>query len=421
VRTALREALADLCRAVPDLGGFFTITASENLTNCWSHGRGQQCPQCQERQASEVIAELNATFFAGLQAAGGKQQLIVWDWGWADAWALDAIERLPVGVTLMSVSEWGLAIERGGVKSTVGEYCLSAIGPGPRALRHWAAARKRGLSVAAKLQLGVTWEIAAVPFLPVLENIADHLAALREAGVTNFMLGWTLGGHPSPNLEIIKELASGGTLDSFATRRHGEKTGPAAAEFWRACSAAYREFPFHVSTVYEAPVQMGPANPLWLQPTGYRASMVGLPYDDLERWRSIYPAEIFATQLEKVAAGFEAALAKLRAAIPEPSATLAEEMRCIEAAAIHYSSTANQSRFVLARTAKDAPALRRLAATESALALRLHALRSRDSRLGFEASNEYFYTPCDLVEKIINCQWIAAHAADAPPPAEPLK
>ncbi len=40
VRAALRDAVADLCRAVPDLGGFFTITASENLTNCWSHGQG---------------------------------------------------------------------------------------------------------------------------------------------------------------------------------------------------------------------------------------------------------------------------------------------------------------------------------------------------------------------------------------------
>ena len=421
VRSALGEALTDLCRAVPDLGGFFTITASENLTNCWSHGHGQQCPRCQKRQASEVIAELNATFLTGIQAAGGKQQLLAWDWGWADAWALDAIERLPAGITLMSVSEWALPIERGGVKSTVGEYCLSAIGPGPRALRHWAAAKKRGLPVAAKLQLGVTWEIAAVPFLPVLENVARDLAVLREAGVHDLMLGWTLGGHPSPNLEIVAEIAAGGTLDSFALKRHGPAAGPAVADFWRACSTAYREFPFHVGTVYQAPLQMGPANPLWHKPTGYHASMVGIPYDDLEHWRSVYPAEIFAAQLEKVAAGFEAALARLRTVVPEPSPALADEMRFIEAAAIHHASAAHQSRFVLARTAKDAAAMRRLAETEATLALRLHALRSRDSRLGFEASNEYFYTPYDLVEKVINCHWITEHAKEAQPPGNGLK
>ena len=85
---------------------------------------------------AEVIAEVNATFLEGIRAAGGRQRLLAWDWCWADAWELDAIERLPIGVELMSVSEWGLPIERGGVKTTVGEYCLSGIGPGPCAQRH---------------------------------------------------------------------------------------------------------------------------------------------------------------------------------------------------------------------------------------------------------------------------------------------
>ena len=41
---------------------------------------------------------------------------------------------------------------------------------------------------------------------------------------------------------------------------------------------------------------------------------------------------------------------------------------------------------------------------EIALARRLHAIQSRDSRIGFEASNEYYYVPVDLAEKVINCQ-----------------
>jgi len=167
VRAALSEGVADLCRAVPDLGGFFTITASENLTSCWSHGRGNECRRCKTRPPAEVIAEVNATFHEGIRAASGKQRLLAWDWGWADDWAIEVIERLPAGVSLMSVSEWGLPIERGGVKTTVGEYCLSAIGPGPRAARHWEAAKKRGMPVVAKLQLGVSWEFAAAPSLPV--------------------------------------------------------------------------------------------------------------------------------------------------------------------------------------------------------------------------------------------------------------
>ena len=42
------------------------------------------------------------------------------------------LSRLPGEAALMSVSEWELPIRRGGVDSVVGEYTLSAVGPGPR-------------------------------------------------------------------------------------------------------------------------------------------------------------------------------------------------------------------------------------------------------------------------------------------------
>jgi hypothetical protein len=44
VRDALRDAIASVLTAVPELAGFFTISASENPTNCWSHGAGTNCP-----------------------------------------------------------------------------------------------------------------------------------------------------------------------------------------------------------------------------------------------------------------------------------------------------------------------------------------------------------------------------------------
>jgi hypothetical protein len=223
------------------------------------------------------------------------------------------------------------------------------------------------------------------------------------------MLGWTLGGHPSPNIEVVAAVLSGGTLEDYARRRHGAAHAAALA-FWRECSAAFREFPYHIGVVYQAPLQMGPANPLWAAPTGYRACMVGIPYDDLKSWRAVYPPEVFAAQLEKVAAGFEAALARLRAAVAQPDEALAEELLCAEAAAIHFASVANQARAVLARDAGDQVGLARLAQAEAALAIRLHALQSRDARIGFEASNQYYYVPLDLVEKVINCTWIAARA-----------
>lgn len=403
VRDALREAVAEVCRAAPDLGGFFSISASENLTSCWSHYQGANCPRCKNRSPAEVIAEVNATFYEGIRAAGGKQRMNVWDWGWQDAWAAEAIAKLPDGVSLQSVSEWSLPIERGGVKTVIGEYSLSSIGPGPRALKHWEIAKKRGLRVVAKIQTGNSWELSSVPYLPVVENVARHVEGIRKAGVEDLMLGWTLGGHPSPSMEAIAEITAGGTIESLAKRRFGVEA-PAVVAFWRECSAAFREFPFHDSTVYNAPQQMGPANPLWRKATGYAATMVGIPYDDLDAWRGAYPPDIFAAQLEKVANGFEAATATLRASVKKPSADLREQMIFAEAAAIHFASAAQQTRFVAARRANNREQMRRAAEMEAKLAKRLHTLQTMDSRIGFEASNQYFYTPLDLAEKVINCR-----------------
>jgi hypothetical protein len=86
-----------------------------------------------------------------------------------------------------------------------------------------------------------------------------------------------------------------------------------------------------------------------------------------------------------------------------------------ETAGIHFRSTANQARFVIARravlaaksageAAPHAATLERVLKDEIGLAQRLHQLQSGDSRFGFEASNQYFYVPVDLVEKVVNCR-----------------
>jgi hypothetical protein len=427
VREFLVQSVATICRAVPDLGGFFSISASENLSNCWSHGQGAQCPRCSARGAPEVIAEVNRLFYEGIRQAGTQGRLLVWDWGWDEGWAGEAIRRLSAGVALMSVSEWGLPIERGAVKSEVGEYCLSAIGPGPRAQRHWRLAQARGLETVAKVQVGNTWELSAVPYIPAVENAARHAEKLRGAGVSSLMLGWTLGGFPSPNLEAVDETLACGSADvgmrRVAERRFGSGLAPSVVAAWRGFSAAFSEFPFNVGVLYSGPQQLGPANLLWSAPTGYHASMVGFPYDDLDGWRAIYPPEVFAGQMGKVAQGFATALERLQTdaakvekpATPEQRQALADECRVAEAAAIHFRSAANQARFVLARralAAAKAPAetgpqiaaLQRVLKDEISLARRLYRLQSEDSRIGFEASNHYYYVPLDLAEKILNCR-----------------
>jgi len=443
VRSYLENAIAQIVAQAPLIAGFFSITASENPTNCWSHGQGNACPRCGPAGPGAVIAALNNTYSQGirrgyeqalaagkLQAGTAQPQLIIWDWGWHNEWAAAIIPRLvTTNSLLMSVSEWELDIERGGIKSKVGEYAVSAVGPGPRAKRHWKIAREHGLRTMAKIQANNSWEIGAVPYIPALYNVAAHIDRLRNEGVAGLMLGWTVGGYPSPNLEVValmgndKSLSAADAVQQVAARRFGA-AAPVITKAWMSFSQAFSKFPYHVGVLYMAPLQVGPANLLWSTPTGYRATMVGLPYDDIHAWRSIYPVEVFTRLLREAGTAFVRIVHQLDEELKKITLTkngrnaVLSERNIIEAISIHYRSISNQTEFVILRdTLTDAGTGRReikaqltnLLMEEAELAGRLAALQTADPRLGFEASNQYFYTPADLYEKILNCKDLQEH------------
>lgn len=429
VQAWLKDSVTALCEAVPDLGGIFTISASENLTNCWSKHDASACPRCKDRTPAEVIAEVNTLIWDGIAAADTGTEFIIWDWGWRNEWAPDIIARLPKAAALQSVSEWDLKQVRGGVETRVGEYSLSAIGPGPRATAHWKAAREHGMRTVAKVQANITWELASVPYVPAVANAAEHAHRLREAGVGGIMLGWTLGGHPAPNLEVFSAIGASAdntpdqAMREVAADRFGEDLAAPVTAFWQAVSTAYSEYPYHIGVMYNGPQQMGPANLLWGAPTGYRATMVCFPYDALDNWRAHFPPDVFIAQFEKMAAGFNAAADTLEAVDAaglneRQRANLDQELRITRACAIHFQSVANQAAFVMARDAlagAEGPErkeltgeLEALLRAEIDLATALHGLQSTDSRLGFEASNHYFFIPEDLVEKVLNCRYLLA-------------
>ena len=442
VRQWLGDSLTYLFRQVPDLAGVFTITASENLTNCASHRKWQSCPHCKSRTDAEIIADVNTVIADGVHRGNPKAKVIVWDWGWrahgddmhiVHGDAPDIVARLPKSVWLMSLSEYGLSIDRGGVPLHVGEYSISAVGPGPRATRHWKAAQEAGLKTVAKVQLNNSWELSTVPYLPVMDLVAEHCHNLSSTGVDGMLLSWSLGGYPSPNLEIAARFYAkptpsvGEVLDAVATERYGAEGAPLAQKAWTAFSTAFRQYPFDISVLYSSPVQIGPTNLLYLEKTGYQATMSGIPYDDLTAWRGPYPADVFATQFEKVAAGWLSGIPSLEAAVekaaPNRRSEVQAELRFAKAAYTKFQSVANQTRFVLARDALADPSgklsseerrrlqdeIKRCLESEIVLAHQLFTLTSEDSRIGFEAANQYFYLPLDLVEKVINCCWLLGH------------
>ena len=431
----LKESLANVFSEVPELGGVFTISGSENLTNCWSKQHGDECPRCSKRKPAEVIAEVNKTIAEGVWQGNPDAKVIVWDWGWPDGsawgknkWADDIIKLLPDNVYHMSVSEWSKPLHRGGIDAKVGEYSISVVGPGPRALHLWELAKKRNLKTIAKIQVNNTWELSAIPYLPVMNLVAEHIKNLQNVDVDGLMLSWSLGGYPSPNMELVKLMQDnpGNTisqsLNEIATKRYGKKSAPEVIKAWGIFSSAFTEFPYGLS-VYTAPMNYGVSNPFYKTATGKAATMLGFSFDDLDHWRGIYPADILGSQFTKLANEWKKGLPHFKKAIelaetPSQKTNAIDDHRFAKTGWIHYKSVANQIKFIIARDKLlsgeleqneielETKVFESIVNNEIELAKQMYKINKEDSRIGFEASNHYYYFPLDFIEKTINCKYV---------------
>ncbi len=422
VRDWIRASLSHVFGEVPGLGGVFSITMSENHTNCFSHSNAwgeklpvaPDCPRCSKRTAADAIAELVTTFREGIREHSRTAEIISWDWGWGRPLAEALVPKLPKDTALMSISEWSKPVYRGGVDTVVGEYSMSVVGPGPRARRHWALAKQAGLRTLAKAQFNNTWEISAVPWIPVLPLVVEHARGLAEAGIDGVLASWTCGGYPSPNLRAANAFAfeprpqPEAVLAREAERMYGAGQVADAVAAWRAFSEAFQEFPYGVA-IYVIPTQHGPANLLRLKPTGLKPGMILFPHDAYKAWCGAYPPAVALKQFRALAFKWRAGLVRLqRAAQRSGRAEARRELAIAGTCLHHFESTANQLEFYLERdsASRSKTKMLELVRAERELARRQYFVAKGDSLIGYEASNHYYYTPLGLVEKMLNCDWL---------------
>ena len=409
VLDALKDGISELFSNVPELGGLFTITMSENLTLCGSRPQDVDtpCPLCSKRGQAVIVAELNQALAEGVHRVKPEADVIAYTWAWAPEWDEQAVALLPKDVKIMCVSETALPTEAMGIKGAVLDYSISKVGPGPISLRLWKKAIEHGIGTIAKVQLNNTWECSAVPYIPVPGLVEKHLRNIEAAGVRDLMLNWTLGGYPGGNMELLKL-----PKEKLAIEKYGSASAGFVLKAWACFDLAFEEFPLNdIAQLYTAPQNFGPMSLLFEKPTGYAATMIGFPYDDLNSWRgNHYPEDVFEEQFRKLSTGWADGLQQLKAAMeivtPEKSAALADLMNVAEAVYCHFRSSYLQIRFVRLRGSGDKAALLRILDEEIELAVRLNEVIMRDSRIGFEASNHYYYTTADLKEKVLNCELI---------------
>lgn len=435
VQAILSESVSALFREVPGLGGIFAITMSENLTNCYSRAPGGKtnCPRCSKRSPSAVISEVIHLVADAVakEAPAARVLCYTWAWteslGWDDKEILSAIKQLPSNVTILSVSEDEKETNIADIQGKVIDYSISVVGPSEKTARIWQMAKDNGLKTAAKVQFNNSWELSAVPYLPVFQLIEEHLQRLNASGVSGLMLSWTLGGYPSLTLRLAAEhywSTDGGKprgIHELLEDQFGAAAGKTITQASLAFSEAFQQFPFDIAVLYLAPQNMGPANLLYMEPTHYKATMVGIPYDDLERWRAKYSETVFANQFKKLASGWKKGLKLLEKARKHISVNAEAEFgdlyRIASTAYLHFYSTYMQILFVKNRNrylvAKDGEQKNKLGSIladivqkELENATALYTLVKQDSRIGFEASNHYYYTTQDLQEKAVNCQYV---------------
>ncbi len=408
VSTYLYEAVKDLLQDVKDLGGIITITMSENLTHC-NYRPGTNCPICKNIPPQRSAAEVNNVMARAVRDSGSKAELIanLWGWSpfmdWSESQTAEGVELLNKDVSVMCVSEYDLDIEKGGIKSRIIDYSIGNPGPSDITKKTLRKAADEGHKIYAKIQTNNSWECSAVPYLPVFDLVYEHVKNLTEIGVKDYMLTWTLGGYPSPMFGMISSYSENPETFELAAW-YEEVFGEAAENVHKAVKLfceGFKEYPFSIDSLYYSPKTLGPAN-LWsLEEQENQSTMVCFAFDDYETWIKPYPIEIYLSQYEKLLKTWEQGSDELKKIKETP---LIRELKIYaEAAYSHFKSDYLQTKFSYLKRNKVLyeKELISVLQEERENAENLLSLLYKDSKVGFEASNHYYYTERNLLEKIV--------------------
>lgn len=399
----LYDAVYDLCKNVPDLGGIFTITMSENPTHC-HYLPHTECPTCKNLPPERTAATVNNLIYRAMQDSGCKGEMIanLWGWSpymeWSEAQVFHGVEMLDKDISVLCVSEFDLDVEKGGVKSKVIDYSISNPGPSELTKKILQKARETGHTVYGKIQASNSWECSAVPYIPVFDLVHEHLENLNKEGVENLFLTWTLGGYPSPSVALASGYRKGFDLDGWYEGNYGENAR-GVHDGVRALCEAFRQYPFSIGALYLSPKALGSAN-LWeLTPEEKSSTMVCYAYDDYEAWIYPYPYEVYTSQLEKLLDGWQKGI-DILSALPQTE-KIAELVRYAKAAQSHFTADLLQTKFAKYKREGDKAGMKWCVEAEKRNAEALLTLIREDGRIAYEASNHYFYTERNLLEKIL--------------------
>ncbi|MHB9133193.1 MAG: hypothetical protein ACYDBB_19155 [Armatimonadota bacterium] len=423
-RAWLREVMANLFRDIPDLGGWFLISASEHHTHCYSHvwnvpgGDQPDCPRCAERKAVDVVAELITDLCDGTRASSATAETIAWNWGWTQ-YEPDPqpslLAQLPKDVAVLL--DW----ERGGHRTMpdgkpnfVDEYSLLYVGPSERFLATCREAQQQGLPVMTKLQVGTTHELATVPNLPLVDHLYAKLKTAEELGLHGMLATWNFGNMFSLNTAVVGQFVNTTArptpqqfVTGLAAKYFPGADAAGVADAIAQLSAAMDYFPFDVPLLYFGPLNYALAYPLTAEPlTGKSMGWSWMMHergDDLSGSLGQFTLDEIISYLDQLVRHWEDGVTALTAALQgcvHPHA--AQELNVAQVIGHCYRSACNVYRTY--RLRRDRPAsladdfhaivLDEIANLQAAL-----PLVEADVRLGFHAECQGYQFTADMVRQ----------------------
>lgn len=444
----MSDGIRQIIRGLHNLGGVILITATENFSHCWSHyfrydlndgyttpsEKPMQCPRCREREPASIVTELIGLWQSAAAEFSPAPKVIAWNWSWS-IWYPDpqpeVIDNLPNGIALMSDWERGGTMDWRGQTISVDEYSMSYTGPSERFARSQEMAKKRGLPMNAKLQIGTTHEIATVPNLPLISNLHGKFRGLYERNVAGAMATWNFGCSLTLNSFAFGLFGRDPQKYSDQTRffedliheYFGDVDVQSLSQAWQKFAEAFANYPFSIGFLYGGPLNYAPALPLSLH---YEAKPLGPswiihePGERLEDCLGEFSLQQYIDSFADMTDAWAQGNALYQAALNQTTSAVAtarhrfEEASCASMIECQLRSFLHVARFHQWRlrriseqkltppcTLAPDDEARAIWLAERVNAVAALQLTERDARLGYHQEGKgYFYNPKMLRQKI---------------------
>lgn len=280
-RTYLREGISTIFHNVPELGGAINIMRGEDNACCSGahlsrgHRPGKTCPVCAAKGEAKEFRELAELYTNAMHTYNPNAEFIGWfyapvqrDGSAASKRFLEVAQAWPDESTIMFNFESGGKLMQEGKQRIVFDYSLAYVGPS----KLFEDVSNVTVKTGAKLQVGCSHEDAAVPFIPVPENLYEKYKFMHEHGVSTVMQCWYFGNYPG----LMNQAAGQLSFEPFPenpmefltalAKPQWRMDAPVVAKAWHTFSMAYRMFPGNLAFAWYGPLHNSIAWPLYLYP-----------------------------------------------------------------------------------------------------------------------------------------------------------